>query len=151
MFSTTSEYAVCILGHVARRPESAVRAADLAETLDLPASYTAKVLQRLRQGGFLHSERGREGGFRLALPAQSVRLFDVVRFLDGEESYTGCLLGRDDCSDRNGCPLHDYWARVKEFREEMLRDVTVADLASGRPIPVSSAASASLAGTGTRS
>lgn len=135
LYSQTSEYALCILGRMAEVPAAAHQARDLAAHLGIPASYAAKVLQRLRDAGFVRSNRGRGGGFRLARDPATVQLLEVVNFLDGP-APGGCILARPDCSDEGGCPLHAYWARTKVLREQMLLDVTVADLTCTHPLPV---------------
>ena len=131
MFSTTAEYALRILGHLAAAPAEARNVEQIALAVGIPHSYTAKVLQRLRAGGFLESTRGRGGGFRLARRPAAVRLLDVVDHLDDGTGFDGCLLGQTTCSDRDACPLHTYWSRARALRDSMLHCVTLADLGHG--------------------
>ena len=83
MFSQASEYALRALTELARcEREKWVLTGELAELLDLPVHYLGKVLQNLARKGILESQRGRQGGFRLAAAPDEITVFDVVRELD---------------------------------------------------------------------
>ena len=84
MLSRTSGYAIHATLHIAARagPDNAVPAASVAEALDIPSNYLAKILNTLAREGILASERGRTGGFRLARDPEEITLLDVVEHFD---------------------------------------------------------------------
>ena len=109
--SRSSEYAIRALTYLAQQEQSAefylVR--DMARALGIPAPFLGKVLQPLVTRGVLHSQRGRNGGFRLARSAAEISLFQIV---DSQESLgvaRQCFLGQAECTDERACPLHDFW------------------------------------------
>ena len=111
-----------------------VRAHEVAEALSLPANYLAKILQALARSGVLVSERGRNGGFRLARDPADVRLVDVVEGFDDLGRERQCLLGRGLCQEVGGCPAHKEWRQASAPAFKFFESRTLADLMA-RPEP----------------
>lgn len=129
MLSRSSEYAIRALTHLASLNDGRHHLSrDLAEELGLPAPFLGKVLQPLVTRGVLHSQRGRSGGFRLAKPAASVTLIEIVDAQETLGPAETCLLGQRDCSDAAACPLHEYWKKASIAFHDRLRRTTLADL-----------------------
>nr|WP_221775607.1 Rrf2 family transcriptional regulator [Pseudonocardia petroleophila] len=70
--------------------EEPVTVAQLATGHDLPAPYLNKQLQALARAGILESTPGARGGFRLARPAASISLMDVVVAVEGTQDAFRC-------------------------------------------------------------
>lgn len=132
MLSKTAEYALRAVLYIARTATGdPVRASDLAKALQVPSNYLSKILHTLARSGILHSERGRNGGFRLALPPSEVPLVAVIEPFDELRERNACLLGRPECSDGNPCMAHDRWKRLHEQVSEFFEETTVAELIEG--------------------
>lgn len=102
---------------------------ELAQHLDIPGPYLAKILQNLARHGLLNSIRGPRGGFRLGRPAHRISVGDVVRVLDGMATTSGCLLGFRECGGHDPvCPMHAAWTEVKTHLEQTMAMVTIRDL-----------------------
>ena len=130
MFSQASEYALRALTELARVEKGEwVLAGDMAELLNVPVHYLAKVLQTLARKGILESQRGRQGGFRLTELPHQITVYDVVRELDDLRSLEGCIMGEADCSDATACPLHNLWKGLRDRFTESLQMTTLLDLA----------------------
>ena len=130
MFSQASEYALRALTELARYPEGEwVLTTQLADPLELPVHYLAKVLQTLGKRGLLDSQRGRMGGFRLAKPAVEITAYDVVKALDDVRTLESCTVGEGECSDDTACPLHTLWQSLRQRFVEALETTTLKDLA----------------------
>ncbi|MCB9896158.1 MAG: Rrf2 family transcriptional regulator [Planctomycetes bacterium] len=131
MFSQASEYALRALTELARcEPEKWVLTGELAELLELPVHYLGKVLQNLARKGILESQRGRQGGFRLAAAAEEITVFDVVRELDDVRALETCVMGEASCSDETACPLHSLWKGIRDRFVKSLQSTTLKDLAA---------------------
>ncbi len=74
----------------------------LAQAQKIPAGFLEQILLRLRQGGFLLSTRGKNGGYSLARPPAEIRSGELTRFLDGPLTLLPCGIagGEKQCS----CP-----------------------------------------------
>ena len=134
MLSRTAGYAVHAVVAIGEREAGgrAVPATEVAEALDIPANYLAKILQTLAREGVLTSERGRSGGFRLARPGAEIALMEVVSAFDELGPERRCLLGHGRCSDVGGCPAHQEWSAVSAPAFRFFEKRTVADL-MGKP------------------
>jgi Rrf2 family nitric oxide-sensitive transcriptional repressor len=78
----STSYAVRILIHCARSGDRLIKVADIAQRLDITQQNAFKIVHLLSRAGFLASVRGRNGGVRLASPANKIRIGDVVRAIE---------------------------------------------------------------------
>jgi Rrf2 family protein len=102
---------------------------DIAERLNVPAAYLAKILQNLCKHGLLDSFRGRLGGFCLRDGMQKISLMHVLQLTEGPSFTKNCILGLKECSDETACPMHFKWKPVKEKIIAMMNQMTLEDLA----------------------
>src|SRR5271154_4484830 len=83
-YSRSAEYAIRSCVYLARVPDGKfAMARNIAEEEKIPAHFLAKILQELTRKGLLRSNKGPSGGFSLRVPANKIRLLDVVETLDG--------------------------------------------------------------------
>ena len=78
----------------------------------------------------MESIRGKQGGFifndeKLA----EVKIFDIVKIIDGEKILYQCGLGLKECSDENPCPVHETYKLIKENLMVMVKKYSLKDLA----------------------
>lgn len=129
VLSRSSEYAVRALTYLAlREPQGFCLSRTVAGDLRIPAPFLGKVLQGLVGRGLLESHRGRAGGFRLARPANEIRIAEIVEAFDDIESRR-CVLGQEECSDECACPLHRDWCATRDAFVTRLKETTLASLA----------------------
>jgi Rrf2 family protein len=129
MLSRSSEYAIRTLTWLAQQNDEQFHLArDMAEVLGIPAPFLGKVLQPLVSKGILLSQRGRFGGFRLALAPKDIPLERIVATQERLERMQHCVLGQAACSEHEVCPLHDWWKQTSEEFVAMLERTTLADL-----------------------
>ena len=82
-----SEFAMLLLPAMAHA-DHPVKAGELSKRTGVPLTYTQIILRKLAQGKVLTSERGRNGGYRLACPPQAIRLIGIVELLEGRSFRT---------------------------------------------------------------
>ncbi len=84
LYSKSVEYAVRALASLADLPDGSFRMArQVANEEGMPAFFLAKTLQTLARQGILNSVKGPSGGFGLAIPANKIRIIDIMTALDG--------------------------------------------------------------------
>src|SRR5271167_3314140 len=82
--SVKGEYALqAILDLASRRPGEPVKIADIARRQKIPQKFLELILASLKQGGFVESRRGADGGYRLARPPEQITVGQVYRFFEG--------------------------------------------------------------------
>ncbi len=130
VLSRTSQYAIQALIYIATQtPGVPVLNRDIAERLNVPAAYLAKILQNLCKHGLLDSFRGRLGGFCLREGMHKSTLMQVLLLTEGPDFTQNCILGLKRCSDETACPMHARWKPVKNKIIAMMNDMTLEDLA----------------------
>src|SRR5688572_16090944 len=97
------------LGLASEAGRKLVQVSELAEHEQLPIKFLEQIMQDLKQGGFVVSERGKFGGYRLAKPAKDIPVGTVVRLIDGPLAPIGCVsqtqYERCTCPDEAHCGL----------------------------------------------
>jgi Rrf2 family cysteine metabolism transcriptional repressor len=122
--SVKGEYALHALIDLAlQRPGEPVKIADIARRQKIPQKFLELILAGLKQGGFVESRRGAEGGYMLAQPADSLTLADVLRFVEGP--HTGNRSAKGRSRRRGEDPLSDVWERVDRAVSEILDKTTL--------------------------
>jgi Rrf2 family protein len=129
LIGKTGVHAIRALAQLTGLPAGqSLGAAQIAEKIDAPPNYLAKLLRILARQGLLESQQGPGGGFRLARDARKIRLLDVVEPIEQITRWDGCILRRKDCSDENPCAIHDRWKQLRVGYLAMLAETTIADL-----------------------
>ena len=82
--SVKSEYALAAILDLAMQPDGEpVKIAEIARRQRIPQKFLELILSSLKQGGFVESRRGAEGGYRLARSASQIQVGEVLRFSEG--------------------------------------------------------------------
>lgn len=130
VLSRTSQYAIQALIYIATQaPGEPVLNRDIADRLNVPAAYLAKILQSLCKHGLLDSFRGRLGGFCLREGMQKTSLMQVMLLTEGPDFTKNCILGLKECTDETACPMHFKWKPVKNKIIAMMNEMHLEDLA----------------------
>jgi Rrf2 family protein len=129
MLSQTAEHAIRAMIYLARSNGSRyVSAQNIAVALGAPVNYMSKTLHLLAKNGLVTATRGPGGGFRLAVPAASITLDDVIEVFDEARTHERCLLGGTTCSSETPCAAHRKWGAVRDSTRAAYRSTTIADL-----------------------
>src|SRR5215467_11404018 len=124
--SVKGEYALQgIFDLASQRPGDPVRIADIAKRQKIPQKFLELILAGLKQGGFVESRRGAEGGYLLARPPETLTVGEVLRFVEGSHQSKGR-------SKRKGeTPFSEMWQQVDQAVSSVIDRTTFADLRRG--------------------
>lgn len=124
--SVKVEYACRVLAHMARLHAKGELAhiEAMSEEEAVPANYMVQILGVLREGGLIHSRRGKQGGYTLARTPDLITLLDIVSLVDGALLEFGS--GKQG---RSGRRVAAAWAEVREVMEAKAREITLDKLA----------------------
>lgn len=133
LYSKSAEYAIQAMIYLAEHETRGLAmVSTIAEAYDIPRHFLAKLVQSLTRDHLIKSFRGRNGGIKLARPAEKITLLQVIHAIEGPPPEPEmCVIGLDVCSDDVACPLHKQWRHIKDLVEETLHNQTLADLAVG--------------------
>ncbi|HEY4360432.1 MAG TPA: Rrf2 family transcriptional regulator [Bryobacteraceae bacterium] len=115
--SVKSEYALLALFDLALQPVGEpVKIADIARRQKIPQKFLELILSSLKQGGFVESRRGAEGGYKLARGSDQITVGQVLRFV--EETKT----------PKRAEAFDDLWKRVDSAISGILDQTTFAEI-----------------------
>jgi Rrf2 family protein len=100
-----------------------VKIADIARRQGIPQKFLELILASLKQGGFVSSRRGADGGYLLARPADVLTVGEVLRFIEGRGDERNRKAGQLDS------PFSNLWDRVDLAVSSILDSTTFAQLA----------------------
>jgi Rrf2 family nitric oxide-sensitive transcriptional repressor len=100
----TAEYALRAVILLARALERPLSADEIARNGQVPRRYANKVLQALVRAGFVRSQPGPGGGYRLVLQPEELSILDVIGAVEPITRIVRCPLGLKTHTDL--CPLH---------------------------------------------
>ena len=123
-----TDYALRLLLHVAAKADGKSSIAEVADIHGISRNHLMKVVQHLGHGGFLHTQRGRSGGFSLARAAEEIRLGDVVRLTEPGMTLADC----ESCRIAPACGLTAILDEAKAALLAVLDSYTLADAAGNR-------------------
>lgn len=128
-----ADYAVRAVVELADSSQGSPRKVeDIAQAQGIPVSFLENILTQLRSSGVVRSQRGPEGGYWLAHPANEVSLAQVIRAVEGP--LVGVRGQRPEEIEYNGSAeaLQQVWIALRANLRKVLDEVTVADVAEGK-------------------
>ncbi len=122
--SVKGEYALLAIFDLAlQRPGEPIKIAGIARRQKIPQKFLELILSSLKQGGFVESRRGAEGGYLLARGPQAITIGEVFRYIEGVRHKK--TTGKQQAAD----PFRETWNRVEQAISGVLDQTTFADLA----------------------
>lgn len=123
MFSKACQYGIRSVIYICSESAKGnkVGAKEISQKTGVPEPFIAKILQDLARKEIIGSTKGPTGGFFVDNTHQSLTLKQLVEAIDGEDLFTGCSLGLDNCSEENPCPLH---SEIKKIRVGIVKMLT---------------------------
>ena len=134
MFSKSCEYAIRATIFIATHccKEGKVGLKEIANEIDSPTAFTAKILQALVKNNIIKSSKGVGGGFMILKDdLKNINLSDIVMAIDGDSVFLRCGLGLSNCSEEHPCPVHEKFKFVKKDLIYMLEHTTLEELSLG--------------------
>lgn len=124
-----ADYGLIALKHLAAVPDGkSASAKEIAECYHIPLPLLSKVLQKLGRQGFLQSEHGTNGGYRLARDARDISTLEVIRAIDGPIILTACFTEHGGCDQSDRCSVREPLRKVHEGILRLLGSISIADL-----------------------
>jgi|SRR5579884_3877995 len=123
-----ADYGLIALKHLASSGEASASAKDIADAYGIPPALLSKILQKLAKGGFLRSEHGTNGGYKLARPARDITALEVIRSIDGPIVLTACFTEHGACSHTDKCNVREPLRKVHEGILRLLSGISIADM-----------------------
>ncbi len=130
MLSKSSEYAIRALVFVQLRNWEQKRPGvdEIANEIEAPEAYTAKILQTLTKNKLMDSMKGRGGGFFFNDNQSNLTLYDVINVVEGDTCFHKCGFGLKQCNSENPCPLHEKFIVVRDGFHDIVKTESIKSL-----------------------
>jgi len=125
-----TDYAIRVILALAKQGDEALLPTSrIQKEMLIPKSFSLRVVAALAKGGFIVTYPGREGGLKLARPAEKINLRQVVTFFESNFTVSECLHGGGTCPFDHSCPVRCRWARLQSLILQELENTTFDELA----------------------
>jgi Rrf2 family protein len=112
--------------------EKPIKAERIATAQDIPLNFLENILGELRHAGIVRSQRGADGGFRLAKAPEEVNVADIMRAVEGPLASVRGGPPEETAYGGTAQVLPRVWIAVRTNLRKVVEHVTLADIAAGR-------------------
>src|SRR5258708_27940219 len=123
-----ADYALIALKHLLVHGPESSSAKEIADLYSVPQPLLSKILQKLAKNGFLQSEHGTNGGYKLARDSRQITALEMSRLIDGPVFLTTCFTEHGYCCHTDKCIVRDPLQKVHEGILRLLASITIADM-----------------------
>jgi Rrf2 family protein len=140
MLSQKTRYTIRAFQHLADHwGKGQVQLADIAEAQNIPPKFLTVILSEMAREGLLISQRGRDGGYQLALPPIDISYGDLVRLTRGSLALVTCAARNahehcKNCLPEIDCRLRSLMLKVRDDTASILDCITLADPIQMEPL-----------------
>lgn len=133
MLSQRVRYTIRALQHLARHyGEGPIQLPEIASAQNIPAKFLTVILSEMSREGLVATQRGRDGGYWLALPPVDIRYGDIIRLTRGSLALVPCASryaheSCKNCLPEEECELRRIMLRVRDEMAAVLDRYTLAD------------------------
>ena len=100
----------------------------IAERQGIPEAYLEQLIAILRKEKLVISNRGAQGGYRLACEPAKMTVGQVLRALEGGLNLVDCLLEEDSCGKTCACPSRVVWMKIRDGLNSIVDGITLQDM-----------------------
>lgn len=132
MFSKTTEYALRATIFIAQKAtiDNKLGIGEIAEAIDSPKSFTAKILQMLtKDNKVISSAKGPNGGFYITPQSKKLPARVILEAVNDEGVLNKCILGLRQCSSKKPCPMHEEFKQIRDRLNKLFEKKTIGSLA----------------------
>ncbi len=127
LITKNSDYAIRAISYLSGKKKPAA-VSEMSRELKIPGPFLRKILQILNAEGILSSNRGKNGGFTIAVPPDKIRLTDIMLIFQEPIKPGECLIKKNPCPELGNCLLRSRLNSIKMMVERELYSITLDTL-----------------------
>lgn len=134
MFSKTCEYGIKAVLYIASQSlnNRRVKIGDIVQNIGSPVAFTGKILGVLSKHKIISSQTGPNGGYEIKQEdINSIKVSDIIKAIEGDDFFDGCVLGLSHCNSKEPCSLHNTVDPIRTKMKNVMQETTIYDLAKG--------------------
>ena len=127
------EYGIIALLYLSEEKDRVASVREIAQSSRVPEALLSKVMQAMKNQGFVSASHGNHGGYKLNRPLSDISLLDLMNVLVGPVQVTECMdPGNQECPVRTACNIVTPMTRINEKIIRLFHDTSVESLAARR-------------------
>lgn len=127
--STRSQYGLRAIVFLARSGKEVFSLREISKKEKIPFDYLGKIFSRLEKSGLVSSKKGVRGGYFLKKNPSQIKVFEVVKSLEGEISLVKCVNKvKNICPQSKKCLTKNCWQKIQNSLESALNSISLGDL-----------------------
>lgn len=127
--STKGRYALRFMIDLAVNNEGYVALKDVAQRQGISKKYLEQIVPMLNRSGMLLTNRGYQGGYRLAKRPEEYTVGAILRITEGSLAPVACLDNEENlCEHRDSCPTLELWKGLNKVISDYLDSITLQQL-----------------------
>jgi len=130
--SKLTDYGTLVLAHLADAEEQLQSASEIAGATGLGAPTVSKLLKQLARAGLVASERGANGGYRLAKAPTDISAAQIIDALEGPLAITECSGQESSCELEEVCSVGSSWQQINLQIRQALAGISLTELQKQR-------------------
>lgn len=128
-----TDYSVRVLIYAAKKDGELASIREVSEAYEISSNHLMKVVHLLGKGGFLHTVRGKNGGFRLGKEPKDINIGAVIRYTEDDLTIVDCMSSNEDsCSLKDECRFGDVMGEALQAFLTTVDKYTLEDLIVGK-------------------
>ncbi|MDO4513448.1 MAG: Rrf2 family transcriptional regulator [Lachnospiraceae bacterium] len=133
--STKGRYAVRLMLDLSEHyTEGYIALKDVADRQEISKKYLEQIIPYLNRGQLLLTNRGHQGGYKLAKHPSEITIFEVLTCAEGDLAPVSCLQqGAEPCDRRGECLTFPIWDGLNKLVSDYLKGITLQDVLNNRP------------------
>lgn len=124
-----TDYATVVMTRLAQAPDRLHSAQAMADRTLVELPTVSKVLKKLAGADLVVSQRGAQGGYRLARRPEEITVTEIIAAMEGPLGMTECSIHAGLCAQESVCSVRRNWRKISRAIVAALDEVTLADMA----------------------
>lgn len=126
--TTLTDYSMRLLMYLDQHPDRLCTIAEIADYHHISQAHLMKITHLLAKGGWIHTQRGKNGGMKLAKPSTHINLGELVRYMESDLAVVECLSDQTQCVLSGQCRLTGILNQALQHFLQHLDQYSLADL-----------------------
>ena len=132
IISTKGRYALSVMVDLAEHPEDGfIPLQEIADRHSISKEYLSSILKLLVADGQLESLRGKGGGYKLSRPAETYKVGDIIRLVEGDLAPVACVQEEHPCPNAVRCPNYLMWDDLYKLINQYLDGILLTEFLPG--------------------
>ncbi len=135
MISTKGRYGLRVMLDISQqKSDDFISIKSISQRQGISMKYLEMIVSSLNKSGLLKSQRGKDGGYKLAKKPDEYTVGEIIRAAEGKltaVACSGCSQEGDGCERSAQCLTLPIWKKLDLMVNSCLDEMTLTDVLNG--------------------